>query len=361
MSTVEDMKAALAGKPPQRGTQHGKLKVFAMSDLDTASGRKYIVKGLIGTNEISLWVGPPKCGKSFLLMDIAYRVSLGLPVFGRRVKQTNVLYVACEGEGGIGKRLTALREKYGHSDAFHYIAQPADLLRKEGQLEDLKSAAAGAGLIVIDTVNRVMAGGDENSPQDMGQFVANMTELRDATKAHVALIHHGTKASNGTNPRGHSSLTGADDALIEIVKNEDGSRTATIVHAKDDVDGNRLGFAVEQVEVGTDEDGDAITTLVVKELDTAVSNSRQSYSTNETIALRCLLRAMTADGEFTEVGDGQPKRQAVLVEDWRRLFYEEGMPGAGADAKQKAFKRATASLVKKEAVHSFNDWVWQAQ
>jgi hypothetical protein len=38
------------------------------------------------------------------------------------------------------------------------------------------------------------------------------------TGAHVAIVHHGNKASNGTNPRGHSLLIGADDALIEVVK-----------------------------------------------------------------------------------------------------------------------------------------------
>ena len=49
--------------------------------------------------EISLWVGLPKCGKSFLLLYIAYMLSLGLDVFERRVKQTKVLYVAAEGAG----------------------------------------------------------------------------------------------------------------------------------------------------------------------------------------------------------------------------------------------------------------------
>jgi hypothetical protein len=48
-------------------------------------------------------------------------------------------------------------------------------------------------------------------------FVSNVTELRHDTSAHIAIIHHGTKSSNGSSPRGHSSLTGADDALIEVI------------------------------------------------------------------------------------------------------------------------------------------------
>jgi hypothetical protein len=103
-----------------------------MSDLDTAPARDYLIKGLISPAEISLWVGPPKCGKSFLLLHVAYLLSLGQPVFERRVKAANVLYVAAEGEGGIANRIKALRNRHGPSEAFHFIAQPADLLHHEG-------------------------------------------------------------------------------------------------------------------------------------------------------------------------------------------------------------------------------------
>ena len=86
---------------PTRGTRYGKLVVLGLDDLDTAPARGYIIKGIIAPNEISLWVGPPKCGKSFLLLHVSYMLALGRSVFGRRVKPVKVLYVAAEGEGGI--------------------------------------------------------------------------------------------------------------------------------------------------------------------------------------------------------------------------------------------------------------------
>ena len=160
------------------------------------------------------------------------------------MKPTKVLYVAAEGEAGIANRTKALRDRYGHSENFHFIAQPADLLHAEGHQGDLIAAAkaTGAQLIVLDTLSRLMAGGDENSPQDMGVFVKNVAEIRHLTGAHIAIVHHGTKASNGSTPRGHSCLTGADDALIEVLKLDDGSRVATVVHAKDDADGMRCAI-----------------------------------------------------------------------------------------------------------------------
>jgi RecA-family ATPase len=251
----------------RRGTQFGNLLVLSVTDVETAPARDYLLKGIMAPAELSLWVGPPKCGKSFLMLYISYLLSLGRPIFGRRAKLTRVLYVAAEGEAGIANRIRALRDRYGPSKMFHFIAQPADLLHEPGHKQDLKNAATSyqTQLIVLDTLNRVLAGGDENSSQDMGALVLFMADLRHETKAHIAAVHHGTKLSGGSNPRGHSCLTGADDALIEVARNDNGSRTAKVVHAKDDADGQEFGFRLEVVDLGSDSDGDPITTLIVEE------------------------------------------------------------------------------------------------
>jgi RecA-family ATPase len=94
------------------------------------------------------------------------------------------------------------------------------------------ATAFGSELIVVDTLNRAMIGGNENAPEDMGTFIRNVTGIRAYTHAHIAIIHHETKSSDGKNPRGHSSLEGVDDALINVEKRQDGSRIATVVHAR---------------------------------------------------------------------------------------------------------------------------------
>jgi hypothetical protein len=319
-------------KPSPRGTAFGRLVVYGMTDLDTAPPRSYLLKGLISPAEVSLWVGAPKCGKSFLLMYLAYMLSLGRSVFGRRVKPSKILYVAAEGEAGIAKRICALRNKYGPSSDFHFIAQPIDLLRDAGhKLEVIDAATAvGANLIVIDTLNRVMAGGDENSPQDMGTLVRNASDIKHQTGAHIAIVHHGTKASNGTSPRGHGSLEGADDALIEVVKLEDGSRVATVIHTKDDADGMRWGFGLDVVELGVDDDGDPITTLLVKESVEAPERSSkqvQSLTTNEKNALAVFDRAMKTESIRATVGLNHEERPVLSESVWRRRFYAETEPG----------------------------------
>ena len=59
----------------QRGMPYGRLLVLGVGDITTAEPRSYLLKGLLSPGEISLWVGPPKCGKSFLLLHVAYLLS----------------------------------------------------------------------------------------------------------------------------------------------------------------------------------------------------------------------------------------------------------------------------------------------
>lgn len=352
--------------PPGRGTAYGRLVVFDMDDIDKAPPRSYLLKGLLSPAEISLWVGPPKCGKSFLLLYVSYMLSLGHSVFGRRVKPTKVLYVAAEGEGGINKRIAALRKRFGNSPDFHFIAQPTDLLHESGHLEDLVAAAKGveAQLIVIDTVSRALAGGDENGPKDMGQFIANITEIRHRTKAHIAGVHHGTKASNGTKTRGHGSLEGADDVLIEVMKTDDGSRSATVVHAKDDADGMRWEFSLKSVDLGTDEDGDPITTLIVEEKaepSGAKTPKAAPLSPKEQIALTIFDKAMRAESTLATVGDDHADRPVLTDAVWRKWYYQEANPGETQENKRQAFKRARDGLMGKGRIVARDDFVWRPE
>jgi hypothetical protein len=163
---------------------------------------------------------------------------------------------------GLAGRLRAIRDTNGDAALFHLIAQPVDLLYPYGELTAVRDAARhiGAKLIVLDTLNRMTVGGDENGPEDMGKFIANVATLRCDTGAHVAAVHHGTKNLNGSTPLGHSSRFGTADLVVEIAKPEAGSRSATTVTAaKDDPDGAAMGFRLRVVELGTDQEASPAT------------------------------------------------------------------------------------------------------
>jgi RecA-family ATPase len=57
--------------------------------------------------------------------------------------------------------------------------------------------------VVIDTLSRALAGGNENAPDDMGALVINTDKVRQLTGAALIYIHHsGKDAALGA--RGHS-------------------------------------------------------------------------------------------------------------------------------------------------------------
>ena len=99
---------------------------------------------------------------------------------------------------------------------FAAIVSPVDLCTDDADLNKLITTIIACrlgmpvGLIVIDTLSRVMAGGNENAPEDMGALVRNIDRLRDETGGAVLLVHHsGKDLSRGA--RGHSLLRAATD------------------------------------------------------------------------------------------------------------------------------------------------------
>jgi hypothetical protein len=315
---------------------------------------------------MSVWWGPPKCGKSFLMLRIAYAIALGRSAFGRRVKACPVLYVAAEGEAGLAGRLRAIRDEMGHAPRFHLIAQPVDLLHPNGDLDSVRTAAMdpriGAKLIVLDTLNRMMAGGDENGPEDMGRFIANVGALRSYTDAHVAVIHHGTKSPSGSTPRGHGSLIGAADLVVEITKAPDGTRTATVTAAKDDPDGAAMGFNLRVVQLGIDADGEPITTCVAEEMD-APADTEPSLSASERKARDILADLIASEGVPLPIAPTFPSGlHGVPEQRWRDECEARRLSTADTrDSRSKAFRRAYSALLNMAVVATRDGTVWLAR
>jgi hypothetical protein len=108
----------------------------------------------------------------------------------------------------------------------------------------------------------LLAGGDENSPKDVGAFINNIARIQDTTGAHLLLVHHVPHDQNRM--RGHGALLAACDTTIRVEKN--GSiRTATIEKNNDGEEGEQIAFSLENFELGKDpETGDMTTAPIVR-------------------------------------------------------------------------------------------------
>jgi len=71
------------------------------------------VEGTICDGGTSGWYGETNVGKSFVLLDLGLRVSLGWSWHGRSVERGGVIYIAGEGARGIMQRVAAWRKHHG--------------------------------------------------------------------------------------------------------------------------------------------------------------------------------------------------------------------------------------------------------
>lgn len=226
---------------------------------------KPLIKGLLDQGALSVLYGESNVGKTFVAMDLAFSIAAGLDWAGCRTTRLDVLYIAAEGSGGAYKRAEALKRRYGTDVAekagFHFLPSSINLLRTDADLQPLIATIRNHGsvkFVVVDTLSRALAGGDENASTDMGAFIKNIDKLRQATSAHIMLVHHSGK-DRTRGARGHSLLRAATDTEIEIADNE------IKVTKQRDLDGNFVRpFALERVVLDFDADGDPITSCTVR-------------------------------------------------------------------------------------------------
>ena len=248
------------GKQKQRPFTFTPLMEAAEQALTT--GTKPLVKGLLDQGAMTVLYGESNSGKTFVTMDLCYHIAAGKEWGGMRVSKLPVLYVAAEGGQGAKKRAAALASKYGALEGFYFLLHPVNLLRVDADLKPLidgvRAFDVRFGLIVVDTLSRAMAGGDENASTDMGAMVKHLDVLRKATGAHVLTVHHSGK-DKAKGARGHSLLRAATDTEIEI-----GDREISVTKQRDLDKAFSSAFALDIVTLGVDEDGDPITSCTVR-------------------------------------------------------------------------------------------------
>lgn len=231
-----------------------------------ATGAKPLIKGLLDCGAMSVVYGESNSGKTFGASDMSFHMAVGRPWFGLRVNGCPTVYVAAEGGAGVFKRFAALKQHHGVDNVPMFVIPcPVDLRNPAADIKPLvnllrdieQRAGRAVGHITIDTLSRAIAGGDENSSVDMGLMVRHFDAIRDASGAHLTVVHHAGK-DRARGARGHSLLRAATDTEIEVA-----DRTFTVTKQRDMEGGMVLPFKLVPVRIGVDGDGDLITSCVV--------------------------------------------------------------------------------------------------
>ncbi len=218
----------------QRVSDPSYLATMTMSQLyDTVyESRQPIIDGLLYPGTY-LFVGAPKVGKSFLMAQIAYHVSTGIPLWKYSVHTGTVLYLALEDDyRRLQERLYRMFGVEG-TDTLHF----ATCVKQLGaglyeQLTRFVSEHRDTRLIIIDTLQKIReASGDRYSYASDYEMIGQLKHFADQTGIALLLVHHTRKQQaddkfdmiSGTN-----GLLGAADGAFVLQKEKRTGNTAVL-------------------------------------------------------------------------------------------------------------------------------------
>ena len=207
-------------------------------------GKPPVVEGLLYPG-VYLFVGAPKVGKSFLMAQLAYHVSMGLPLWGYEVRQGTVLYLALEDD--YPRLQERLYRMFGADSAGGlFLSISAHTLGDglEKQLEGFVQEHPDTRLIIIDTLQKIRETGDERySYASDYEVITKLKRFADASGVCVLLVHHTRKQQaddrfdkiSGTN-----GLMGAADGAFLLQKERRTDSAATLDISGRDLQDQRL-------------------------------------------------------------------------------------------------------------------------
>lgn len=244
---------------------------FADELPETFTPPDELVEGVLTAGDGSVLYGDSNSGKTFFVIDMAAAVARGARWMGRNTEPGLVVYLAAESPASVRGRLQAYQRHHGvRVPNFAIVQSPIDLFDGDADTEAViavvrqleRQRGQKVRLIVGDTLARLSAGANENAGQDMGLVVRRFDRIRTACNAHFLLIHHsGKAAANGA--RGWSGIRAAVDTEIEVTDSPTG-RCAEITKQRDlSTKGERIGFRLDTVTLGTTKWGAAATSCVV--------------------------------------------------------------------------------------------------
>jgi hypothetical protein len=258
-----------ATEPATRPTARGARRLVLRPVSEIVSERResvWLIHNVIEANVLAVLAGPRASFKSFVALDWSMRIaSAGNPV------------VILSGEGaGLGRRVEAWMLTHGQGKALDDLQllalESVANLNADEEMADLQAAVDEAGirpaLIVVDTFSKFSAGLDENSNQEVAEYLSKLTiGLRERYTSTVLLVAH-SGHGDAKRPRGASALMANPDAEYIIERPNPTAMSVAISRErfKDTASMAPLGYEAVEVELGrVDRYGEQVKSLVMKE------------------------------------------------------------------------------------------------
>jgi len=235
----------------------------------------WLIHNVLEANVLAVLAGPRASFKSFIALDWAMRIAAAdNPV------------VILSGEGaGLGRRAEAWMQEHGKGRDLEELRlmalESVANLNADEEMTMLQSAIDEAGirpaLVVVDTFSKFSAGLDENSNQEVAEYLSKLTiGLRERYTATVLLVAH-SGHGDAKRPRGASALMANPDAEY-IVERPDAQGMAVNVtreRFKDTASMSPIGYEAVEVDLGrVDRYGEGVKSLVMRATDPVVATKK---------------------------------------------------------------------------------------
>ena len=218
--------------------------------------QQWLVAGLWGRQAVGIIGGEPKCGKSFLALDLAVAVAAGVPCLRRfdADQPGPVLMFAAEDAGHIVRtRLQGIARAAGADfDTLDIAVIDVPVLRldhrSDRQRLEQTVQRIRPRLVLLDPLVR-LHGVDENAVADIAPILGFLRDLQRRFETAVLLVHHSRK-SGASRPgqalRGSSELHAWGDSNLYL-RRRDHQIVMTVEH--------RAAPGINDIEIELADDG----------------------------------------------------------------------------------------------------------
>lgn len=281
---VHDVDAPVSAEPPDwvddvpplgevhdLGPQLPSDLVMTVGELDAKAGAlTWAVKHLVPESGLGFIFGASGTFKSFLALDYALHRAYGMKWLGRKTKQATPVYLAAEGGAGLIRRIKAWHMDRGmvwQDCQMRVVTVPLTLRTQASSLRvAVEQTGVEPGDLIVDTMSQTFTG-NENSNDEVAEFLRVLgKDLRDGLGCTVSVVHH-TGHIATERPRGASAIIANIDFAFGVFRDEkEMLATMEFVKVKDEDRPQPVSFDLRRIEIGHDEDGDAITSLAASQL-----------------------------------------------------------------------------------------------
>lgn len=236
IKTLGDLYEGLYIEPPSESASESNdddyIPTFDEWMVDADEELEWLVNDLFLAGGSSLIVSSPKAGKSTFVSNLIYSVSRGDKFLGKDTKKcSGILLYTVDETKQIGQ---ARFQKMGSQfPGLRVVSDPlsvGDAKKIKRQIERFSP-----GLIVFDTIEKCLKPDDSNSYSEVVKKLGELISFANGKGAHVLLIHHTNKRTDGTDLTkimGSQGFAASVDTVFSLTGSGNSSRRLRTIGAR---------------------------------------------------------------------------------------------------------------------------------